>query len=150
MVKGLSFIFHIKLTPGCIHCKFFFNIYINLSNLSKNDWNITAVLSEHIFLSTPEKLKTVLLHPYLRLPDKSWVSVWEIHKLCNQITKIFSRQSSIFWTTSHVIFIIKRTILSFITTNSNGAHNQIKELANLKKQNLNNPLKQNTKIQQQN
>lgn len=84
------------------------------------------------------------------------LSFWENPKFCNQITEIFSRQKSIFehnipW--SYAILIIKRTSHSFITTNSRGAHNWTKELANFKKkkketQNTLNPVKQNIKIQQ--
>jgi len=72
--------------------------------------------------------------------------------LSNQITESFSRQRVYFehnipW--SYAILIIKRTSHSFITTNSRGAHNWTKELANLEKDKKKlNPLKQNIKIQQ--
>lgn len=69
----------------------------------------------------------------MRLPDGAQFE--KIHNFVIKLQKFLADKGSIFehnipW--SYAILIIKRTSHSFITTNSRGAHNWTKELANLK------------------
>lgn len=78
----------------------------------------------------------------MRLPDDSQFEKGQNFVI--KLQKSLADKGSIFehnipW--SYAILIIKRTSHSFITTNSRGAHNWTKELANLKKTKKPKPIK---------